>query len=321
MNERTLQSLPPTPGRTGWPFTEASPPLPERTTPWPRITVVTPSFKQGPFIEETIRSVLLQGYPNLQYLVMDGGSPDETKAVLEKYAPWLDFWVSERDDGQTHAINKGLERADGDYFAWLNSDDVYEPGALAAMVQALEASPGARLVCGACTWFDANGYRDVRPSRPDAPFAQWLMTSPLQQPASMWARSLHTELGPLDPSLRYVMDQELFARFRAQQVPMVASSTPFARLRLHAASKTVSTENRFRWETLQKIVPRYERHVPGSERGVLARGIVEKALRIARAELRDRHFMPAATAVAHAARTSARETAKQGVGFVVRSVR
>ncbi len=120
MTARSLATLPaPPPGRTGWPWTVETPPPSqlERPDAWPRITVVTPGFNHGDFIKGARSwSVLLQGYPNLQYLVMDGGSKDGTRAILEKYAPHLDGWVSERDRGQSHAINKGIARADGEIF-------------------------------------------------------------------------------------------------------------------------------------------------------------------------------------------------------------
>ena len=124
---------PPPPGKTGWPWTEESAPLPDHMpdgNAWPRITVVTPSFNQGQFVEETIRSILLQGYPNLEYLILDGASTDNSVEVIKKYAPWLSYWVSEPDRGQSHAINKGMNQASGEIVAWLNSDDLYLSGAL-----------------------------------------------------------------------------------------------------------------------------------------------------------------------------------------------
>jgi len=102
---------------------------------WPRITIVTPSFNQGPYIEQTILSILDQGYPNLQYIVMDGGSTDETVSILEKYSDRISYWVSEKDNGQSHAINKGLALADGDIFNWVNSDDYLLPGALKTVAE------------------------------------------------------------------------------------------------------------------------------------------------------------------------------------------
>ncbi|RYD47773.1 MAG: glycosyltransferase, partial [Verrucomicrobiaceae bacterium] len=104
--------------------------LPEGVTAWPRITVITPSYNQGCFIEETLQSVLNQGYPNLQYIVVDGNSTDETREVLERYRDRLDHLIIESDNGQTEAINKGLRLADGELVAWLNSDDMYAPGTL-----------------------------------------------------------------------------------------------------------------------------------------------------------------------------------------------
>jgi glycosyltransferase involved in cell wall biosynthesis len=130
----TLEELPDPPdGKTGWPWTEQGDPLPKTRpdgSPWPKISIVTPSYNQGQFIEETIRSVLLQGYPNLEYIVMDGGSDDNTIEILERYDPWIDRWVSKDDGGQANAINKGLSQARGKVAAYLNSDDMYLPGAL-----------------------------------------------------------------------------------------------------------------------------------------------------------------------------------------------
>lgn len=104
---------------------EVAPDIYKSITNWPRLTIVTPSYNQGRFIEETIRSVLLQNYPNLEYIVVDGGSTDDTKSILEKYSRWISYWCSEKDNGQSHAINKGFSLASGDYLAWINSDDYY----------------------------------------------------------------------------------------------------------------------------------------------------------------------------------------------------
>jgi len=125
----TLTELPPPPkGKTGWPWTEESEQLPNVMadgSPWPRISIVTPSYNQGEFIEETIRSILLQGYPDLEYIIIDGGSTDESVEIIEKYSPWLKYWVSEPDRGQAHAINKGFEHTSGSIGAYINSDDYY----------------------------------------------------------------------------------------------------------------------------------------------------------------------------------------------------
>ena len=125
----TLAELPPPlEGKTGWPWTVESTQLPETMphgSPWPRISIVTPSYNQGEFIEETIRSVLLQGYPNLEYIIMDGGSSDKTNEVISKYASWLKYWRSQKDEGQAAAITEGFLRATGQIGAYINSDDFY----------------------------------------------------------------------------------------------------------------------------------------------------------------------------------------------------
>lgn len=119
---------PPPPGKIGWPWTIETPGLPparQDGSPWPRISIVTPSYNQGKFIEETIRSVLLQGYPDLEYVVIDGGSTDDSVDIIKKYAPWLTYWVSEKDKGHGHGINKGFDRTSGRILGWINSDDLY----------------------------------------------------------------------------------------------------------------------------------------------------------------------------------------------------
>ncbi len=125
----------------GWPWSEASPPPPPDGQ-WPRITIVIPSFNQGRFLEETIRSVLLQAYPDLELIVIDGGSRDSSVDVLRRYRPWLAFWTSELDGGQSDAINKGFARATGEVITFLASDDVYEPGTLHDVARQLREHPG-----------------------------------------------------------------------------------------------------------------------------------------------------------------------------------
>jgi len=203
----TLAELPaPPPGRSGWPWTVEAPPAPAALpdgSPWPRITIVTPSFNQAPFLEETIRPVLLQGYPDLEYIVMDGGSTDDSAAIVERYAPWLAHWASQRDRGQSNAINLGFARATGGWLGWLNSDDCYAPGALRALVEGATRA-GATWAGGAVIRFQ-DGVRaaPVRLQPRIEAFAPETLRRVLafDQPGCLWTRDLWAAAGPLDEGL------------------------------------------------------------------------------------------------------------------------
>ena len=148
---------PPSSDKIGWPWNEDSIDISISTLSWescPRISIITPSYNQAQFLEETIRSVLLQGYPDLEYIVMDGGSSDNSAEVIQKYEPWLAYWESEQDRGQCHAINKGWNRITGEITGWLNSDDIYRPGALRYVMEAFRHNPDAVVVVGACALTD-----------------------------------------------------------------------------------------------------------------------------------------------------------------------
>lgn len=217
-----LRQFPLPTGRKGWPWTfdEIPPGPPDQITAGPRITVITPSFNQGQFIEETIRSVLLQGYPNLEYIIIDGGSTDNSVEIIKKYEPWITFWVSEKDRGQCHAINKGFARATGDIFAWLCSDDVYAPGALHRIAENLGNRKSAMAVGASIITRGPDtleGALDRRqPSFAD--MAYNVKTFP--QPSTFWTRDLWEAAGPLGEDLYFVMDYDLWLRMvpRAQSV-------------------------------------------------------------------------------------------------------
>jgi len=143
----TLSELPPPPlGKAGWPWTKESPQLPDAMPdghPSSRVSIVTPSYNQEQFIEETVRSVLLQGYPNLEYIITDGGSTDDSVDTIHKHEPWLAYWVSEPDRGQAHGINKGFLRSGGDILGWINTDDTYEKGAVSLVAAFMAERPEA----------------------------------------------------------------------------------------------------------------------------------------------------------------------------------
>jgi glycosyltransferase involved in cell wall biosynthesis len=210
---------------------------------WPRVTVVTPSRNQGAFLEETIRSVLLQGYPDLEYIVIDGGSTDRSVETLQRYASWLTYWVSEPDEGQSHALNKGFARATGAVFAYLNSDDLYEPGALQAAAPLLRDHGRPALLAGECVVLREDGSRRVfAPSWP-ASLSQLLRPfgSPFAQPSAFWTRELHEAAGGFNAASHFVFDREFFLRAGLCGVVPRLVSQPLSRYREHGATKTYQT--------------------------------------------------------------------------------
>jgi glycosyltransferase involved in cell wall biosynthesis len=207
-----------------------------------RVTIVTPSLNQGAFIERTVRSVLAQRGPfELEYLVVDGGSTDGTLEVLRRHEARI-RWSSEPDRGQSHAINKGFRAATGQVLAWLNSDDTYEPGAVAAAVEALAG--GARWCFGQCRIVDERD-REIRrgisawKNRLSRRYAwpRLLAQNFIAQPAVFFRRDLLEEAGPLDEALHYAMDYDLWLRFAARAEP-VFLARDLACFRWHGRSKT-----------------------------------------------------------------------------------
>ena len=209
------------------------------------VSIVTPSFNQASYIEATIQSVLNQDYPQVEYIIVDGGSTDGTREVIEKYADRVAWWVSEKDRGQTDAINKGFARARGDVLAWLNSDDTYQPGALREAVAALQANPQAAMVYGNANYTDENGrvigrfpaaqtdYRRLRQGYVHIP-----------QQAAFWRASLWKQVGPLDPSFYFAMDYDLWVRLAALAPLVYVAGEPWANFRLHRDAKTITADDR-----------------------------------------------------------------------------
>lgn len=245
---------PPPPARTGWPWTEETDAAPaaERHD-WPRITLVTPSFNQGAFIEETIRSVLLQNYPNLEYIVIDGGSTDGTVAILQRYSPWLTCWVSEPDRGQSDAVNKGLARASGAWFNWINSDDYLLPGALHALAGA--ATPDALIISGRTRNIGEGGAAGTYAARFSGDMPGALFNLGVNQPGSL-LRLAAVRSGMLCEHLHYTMDLELWLRLLLQGGPsgLVQSPAAVATYRYHAESKTCSGHQVFAAEELALLL-------------------------------------------------------------------
>ena len=246
----TLKELPPPPeGKTGWPWTEESEQLPDSMpdgSPWPKISIVTPSLNQGQFIEETIRSVLLQGYPDLEYILMDGGSKDDSLSIINKYDKWLAYWESKADRGQAHAINKGFHKSSGDIVAWINSDDFYLHGALCKAACWLCRGEGVFFIYGGCEVVDEVGHGVgyyMGKYYPDQDFrAYWNHYVP--QPSAFFLRDILDEVGCLDETLNFVMDYDFWVRCSRRHVLFYTGEIS-AGFRLHSASKTVASKIHF----------------------------------------------------------------------------
>lgn len=244
---KLVELPPPPPGKTGWPWTEETPPLPETMSDgssWPRISIVTPSYNQGQFIEETIRSVLLQGYPNLEYIIIDGGSTDNSVEIIKKYEPWLAYWVSEKDDGQTFAIQKGMEVTNGEILNWLNSDDYLLPGALHSVAASwCTGSNNAGIFVGDGISVNLRGelIRERRVSKIEDPLlpifpkiaggiqASWFFT-----------RQAWEQVNGINVALNYTMDTDLYIRIFNSGFEIIQIQQALAAYRNHLASKTLS---------------------------------------------------------------------------------
>lgn len=237
----SLEALPaPPPDKSGWPWTLGSPPLSDNMpdgVPWPRVTVVTPSFNQAAFLEETIRSVLLQGYLNLAYIIIDGGSSDGSVDIIRQYEPWLAYWISEKDRGQGHAINKGWSRAEGDVIAYLNSDDCYTPGAIAAAARAFHDHPEAGMVYGRAEVVDEQGsHMHTLRARPYE-FKRLVVSNIIPQPSAFFSQTVLSEVGYLDEDWEMIMDYEYFVRI-GRKFPAINLPETLSKFRSHEVSKT-----------------------------------------------------------------------------------
>jgi glycosyltransferase involved in cell wall biosynthesis len=218
-SESLPSNLPSSPsGKTGWPWTLSSTPMP-RLMPdgrqWPRISVITPSFNQVRFIEQTIRSVILQEYPNLEYIVIDGGSTDGSVEIIRRYDQQLAHWESEPDRGQSHAINKGFARATGEIMSWLNSDDFYLPGTLRAVAENLAFGAGAFAIVGHYIQVHVDGSASVKGlGRFESlqRLLQFWKGYQMPQPSIFWRREVFEKVGYLDENQHYIMDFDYWVR-------------------------------------------------------------------------------------------------------------
>lgn len=239
-----LTDLPlPPKDKTGFPWTEH--PTPQHSKPnLPKISIITPSFNQGLYIEETIRSVLLQNYPNLEYIIIDGGSKDETISIIKKYEHWITYWFSEPDDGQSDAINKGLRYATGDIFNWINSDDVYLPNALLS-IGYFFSNKDLNVLCGQEYLLYPNGQKILTTGTVICDtLEETIARGHIQQPPTFFRMHVVKQLGGVDTRLHFCMDAELWVNylthFGLAGVKKVNLITNF--FRMHKMSKTTNAK-------------------------------------------------------------------------------
>ena len=214
------------------------------STTLPLVSIITPSFNQARYLEATIQSVLSQNYPRIVYMIVDGGSKDETVEIIKKHESKLAWWVSEKDKGQTDAINKGFARSNGEILAWINSDDTYEPGAVSAAVKYLQEHPEVGMVYGDCNFINESGrvigkfnsaqtsYRLLRQGYVHIP-----------QQTMFFHADLWKQAGPLDPSFYFAMDYDLWTRIAARtEIKYIPQM--WANFRLHTSGKTIMADDR-----------------------------------------------------------------------------
>lgn len=221
--------------------------------PLPKITIITPSYGQGQYIGQTIESVLDQNYPNLEYIIMDGGSKDNTVDVIKKYEKYITYWVSEPDKGQSDAINKGLSRVTGEIVNWLNSDDFYEPNCLNTIAENFQ-DPNIKVVCGRSNLFKGE-HEIVGESRGTDVYqgnlAKTIGWARIDQPETFFRKSALDKMGLVDPDFHYVMDKEWWIRyllhFGLDNIKKIDNK--LVNFRLHEESKTVSQQDLFGVET------------------------------------------------------------------------
>lgn len=224
----------------------------------PKISIITPSFNQGTYIEQTILSVLEQDYPNIEYIIIDGGSRDNTVEIIEKYEQKISYWVSEKDKGQTDAINKGLKRATGDIIAFINSDDYYEPGTFRKVAAAYEK--GYDWIIGSVRNFkEATHEVEIIRQECNDRLLDWLIRkNKNHQPGNFWSARLMKDVGFLNEDMHYSFDWEYWVRFVIKGYrPIVFNDELFTHFRLHETSKTVHNWRNFNPEYIA-IMDRYK---------------------------------------------------------------
>ncbi len=244
-----LKELPSPPiGKIGWPWTQESPQLPDTLCdgkPWPKISIVTPNYNYAQFIEETIRSVLLQGYPDLEYIIIDDGSTDNSVKIIKKYSKWLTHWEKQENRGQGYAINKGFKVASADLFSWINSDDIYERNALSKIAPEFSVHPEVDIISGRCRlWAGKQNDEMIGPSplRSYEDFlrinSNWMKGKFIVQPEAFFRRRAYDLAGGLPEDLHYALDVALWMRMSRKGCIFHSINEYLARLRIHKRQRS-----------------------------------------------------------------------------------
>lgn len=232
---------------------------------WPKISIITPSFNQGKYIEQTILSVINQNYPNLEYIIIDGGSTDETVSIIKKYEKSISYWVTEPDNGQSHAINKGLEKCTGEIFNWLNSDDWYMPGALFEVANAFINNIAAQYVSGYEKHIEQNGMVTLYTGTfLKTSIEETIELCEVSQPSTFFRLNAIRKVHGVSEDLHYIMDGEMWIKLLLiyGQDHFVKLDKALVNFRLHTNSKTVSNavENNF-WLERSNIILDLQRSI------------------------------------------------------------
>jgi glycosyltransferase involved in cell wall biosynthesis len=226
---------------------------------WPKITIITPSYNQGQFIEETILSVLCQNYPNLEYMVFDGGSNDNTVEIIKKYEDYIDYWESNKDRGQSDAINKGFRKTTGDIVTWLNSDDLFFPNTLFNIAKLFKEKGNYRqIIYGEGDYlidkYNIGLYNKTAKLAKKHPLE---LVDYIIQPSCFWGKVVIDEIGLLSENLHYGFDWDWFITAKRHDIPFTFTPQRFSVYRIHADHKSSSAGMK-RTTELAKI---YEKNV------------------------------------------------------------
>ncbi len=218
----------------------------------PLISIVTPSFNQAEFLKRTILSVTTQNYLNFEYIVMDGGSTDGSREIIKNYADRLAYWQSQADNGQTNAINKGFSHANGDIYAWINSDDTYETETFTRVAHYFQTHPEVGMVYGDCNFIDQNDRLIGRFNARQTDYRRLKRGYVhIPQQAAFWRADLWKQVAPLDESIYFSMDYDLWLRI-AKIAPIRYESQLWANFRLHGSTKTITEDDRC-WPDMLRI--------------------------------------------------------------------